>query len=754
MNVDGEKPVTSDKPTAVVPDPDSTGKGSSSGLPTRPKAMNRWVLPLALVGPNQTAAVLILGGPLLECFALRFVPESILTLPGPSQVQIPATLLLIWFHGIWGLWAVSQFLRWSSEQGWHRMSVVMTVLLQGAVILAASVCIASWSMYFRTGRFGDSESLQFFIRNLTGTVLVNYLWRSEKSLVIAAGLMTLLAIASIVPVFRRLQQGRWGRLPISPIQTHIARTFVWLLIVLAVTTTQAARKNLNSLVLKRTWQDACVNRLHPMITLVITTSRTIFGEPILPVLNSNELIALGKTDWNHQPLGHDAPSVIFLAIESLRHDVVGLVHQGREVMPNLSQLARDGVQFTRAYSQSTHSDYSDVCIVSSLYPLRMPGHHYYKKTDPWPKRLIYDLLKPEGFRTAIVSSQNEKWGAMDNFLDSPNLDLFYDAERSQAPTRLNRSDSGFAREIAAGTLRSGKLDDAHTTDRALDWIRERRARNERFFIAISLQNSHFPYDMAPATPRPFSPHEIDFDASFVNYPAEKVPVVRNAYYNAVHACDRQLGRIVESLREQGLLENTILVVMGENGEAFHESGVVTHAGPPVEPCVHVALVMHSPARLTPRVDDYPTELVDVVPTVFGLLGLPKHPNFQGSDVLSSQRVPLDERLLFFHTETGICRSDALLFQDRWKLIHEREMNVFRLHDLALDSTESRDISEANPELARELRDVLHSWRSRQLAYYHYPQYYLSAYPPQPPRASAALVHAAAAARLKSGARNE
>ncbi len=110
----------------------------------------------------------------------------------------------------------------------------------------------------------------------------------------------------------------------------------------------------------------------------------------------------------------------------------------REVMPNLNKLARNGVQFTSAYAQSTHSDYSDVTIVSSLYPLRSPRHHYYSAHDPWAKTLVYDLLKPAG-GDGNLSSQNEKWGGMDQFLTSPNLDLYYDAERSTAPTRLDQA---------------------------------------------------------------------------------------------------------------------------------------------------------------------------------------------------------------------------------------------------------------------------------------------------------------------------
>ena len=56
---------------------------------------------------------------------------------------------------------------------------------------------------------------------------------------------------------------------------------------------------------------------------------------------------------------------------------------------------------------------------------------------------------------------------------------------------------------------------------------------------MNLQSSHFPYTIGSDAPHPFQPAEMDFSASFGQYPKEKVDVVRNAYYNAIHYCDAQ-----------------------------------------------------------------------------------------------------------------------------------------------------------------------------------------------------------------------
>ena len=136
----------------------------------------------------------------------------------------------------------------------------------------------------------------------------------------------------------------------------------------------------------------------------------------------------------------------------------------------------------------------------------------------------------------------------------------------------------------------------HTVDRAISWIREQTVAGRRFFLNMSFQNSHFSYALPPDRPRPFQPGEIDFDASFARFPRDKTPIVRNAYYNAIHDCDQQLGRFIQALAEaRDQLDKTILVVMGENGEAFYENGIVCHAGLPREPALCVGLVIHAPA---------------------------------------------------------------------------------------------------------------------------------------------------------------
>ena len=473
------------------------------------------------------------------------------------------------------------------------------------------------------------------------------------------------------------------------------------------------------------------HQLNPSLTMLISFCETRSTEPISAVLTPSQLAPFASTQ-RMIPLSHK-PNIIVVAIESLRHDTVHLSHQGREVLPTLNRLATQGLEFSNAYAQSTHSDYADVCLLSSLYPLRTREHHFYRPDDPWPKTQIYDILKPQGYATAIISSQNEMWGGMAHFLASDNLDYFYHPETADHETNSFQMDPGFARELKSGALRAGKFTDQHTTSEAIRWIREQVALDKPFFLAMNFQSSHFPYLLPASTALPFQPCGLAPGISFADYPPAETTAVRNAYFNAIHECDRQLERLVASLKSLHQLDQTIIVVTGENGEAFHECGSVTHAREPVGPAIHVACIMHAPQLIQPGVEEYPLEHVDLVPTLLGLLKLGPHANFQGLDVLSDHRPAILDRLTFCHVNSSFSRSDAVMLAARWKLVDDRTAGRVHLYDVVDDPNEDHDLIDEQPDFAARLLQVLKTWRERQLAYYHFPNYYLNYYPPLPPR---------------------
>jgi len=694
-----------------------------------PRQRLRWMTPLTRLWPNRPLASLTMIVLLVEACLLARSTDSIYVAGGFTPALAVVYLVWFWYLVSWSLFGGGALLARLCEDR-KRLKYLATYAALGGILAATfAVTIVSWGLFFRSGRFANLEGLLFILRNPLSSTWLHMApgERTSTSVLAAVTLGLFLFAPKLLQIGSRVQHA-----PKSGADKpgNFGFTFRCLSIVLVMLGLWVIRDPSPQRSAQRL---AVVNSsMHPSMTLVASSVSYFLREPIEACLDPTELTSITKTPWT--PLAaKPRPSVIFIAIESLRHDVVHLVHQGREVTPHLNALTRNGIQWTKAYSQSTHSDYADVCIVSSLYPLRTRNHHYYRAGDPWPKTLAFDVFKRAGYDTAIISSQNEAWGGMDQFLQTDSLDLFYDSNRSKAPTYTSEKDPGFAYERSVGTFLAGSLYDDHTMDTAIAWIEQRFQQATPFFLSMNFQSSHFPYELPEGTDQPFQPCELDSDVSFMNYPHEKTDNVRNAYYNGIHNCDLQLGRLVETLRRAGKLDEVILVVLGENGEAFHENGSVGHAREPVEPAIHVATVMHAPQFLKPRVEDYPLEHIDLLPTILGMLDWPRHPNFQGIDLLDNERPPLEQRLLYFHVNSPAANADAVQWAGRWKYVLDHRTGIGRLFDLQSDPEESKDLASEHTEIAGRLSQAVRGWRKRQLAYYHFPTYYRTYYPPAPPR---------------------
>ena len=136
-------------------------------------------------------------------------------------------------------------------------------------------------------------------------------------------------------------------------------------------------------------------------------------------------------------------NVIVLVVESLRSDELAAYGSRLAVMPNADALADESAVLFNHYATATHSNYSSVVPISSQYPLWDPLLHVFPEDPAYPPVRLYDVLKPLGYRTAVISSQNELWGGMANFLESPSLDFFLHAETFEGPKYVPSDDVGF-----------------------------------------------------------------------------------------------------------------------------------------------------------------------------------------------------------------------------------------------------------------------------------------------------------------------
>ncbi|MHC4948141.1 MAG: sulfatase, partial [Planctomycetota bacterium] len=357
-------------------------------------------------------------------------------------------------------------------------------------------------------------------------------------------------------------------------------------------------------------------------------------DDLLPDLEGIEVVRRPLVTLDAYRAGADVDAmnrwnVIVVIVESLRPDQIPAFGGARDVMPTVQRLTAEGLVFTNARTQSSHSSYADPCPLSSHYPLRSGWTHYYPPDPTYPRVPLHDILKALGYRTAIVSSQNENWAGMLNYLRTDGLDHVLHSETYDGPTYVPRHDRVFTAWVQ-GEKRSGKIDDRFTIDEAIRWIDE--APDEPFFCYINLQNSHVPFVIPADFERRFSPPDTDVPIMLGWFPEDQVDLVRDVYADSLAYVDAQLARLVAHLERIGGWDRTLVVVTGDTGQAFYEHGFASHAGPLYDEVMHVPLVIRAPG-LAATVDDRPVQHVDVPPTVLHLLGLPPHPSAQGVSLL-------------------------------------------------------------------------------------------------------------------------
>ena len=410
-------------------------------------------------------------------------------------------------------------------------------------------------------------------------------------------------------------------------------------------------------------------------------------------------------------------NVILVLVESLRADTLTALGSKRIVMPHLEGLARRSLVLSRAYAAATHSSYSDPTTLSSQYPLRALRYRDYPRQIPYPRVLLYDLLKPRNYTTAIISSQNELWGGMLHYIRTPSLDHLFHSE-TYHENYVEESDSGFAR-WARKFKRSGKVDDKDTMSELVRFIKDQK---QNFFVYSNLQNSHFPYRYPQPERAPFQPQAVHFNYTFSHFPKKHVATVINRYHNALNYVDTQLGRLFAALDEQELWNETILIITGDTGQAFFEHGRASHASTPYEELIHIPVVIFAP-QLHGSVSERLCSQVDIPPTVLDLLGMPPHPGFQGRSILD-QRPPAP----VFTMVHVPARRELAVVSGHHKLIIDG-LGKRELYDLDSDPSEKENLWAARKKLGQRLLNVLLSYRKSQLDYYGSRQRWQREYPP-------------------------
>lgn len=637
-----------------------------------------------------------------------------------SKAAAIAQIALFWFSAVWVTWAIVT-LASRVKARWLKYTT-NTILLCGAYI-GALFYILSWVSYYYHGLFLDSAFLQVsWLKYLNPKIMLS-------TLPAATYMTSSLMLANVIgiPLLVRLSlKSSWDTR--DSLRFRLSNSLFAILCMASMAIAVAFTSLENDESIRQNNLDFIFKKSNPISGFIsnVIWPKTIEAE--WPDLDTHDLVPLTNEKFG---LPRKKYSILYLAVESLRSDLLFKSINGKDIMPNLNRFARQSAVFTNGYSQCNHTDYAIPSLLSGRYPLIGPTHHFYQQIDPWPKILIYDYLKSWDYTNAIITADQTFWGNMKEFMMSPSLSVFYDADNLPESKSSIGSNRGYIenKEIT----RNSPASEEEVVQYALAWLQTKK--DVPFFLHTFMEETHFPYTTPAGTEASFQPCELENSVSFDGYPAAEVSNVRNRYYNSAHDVDKHLGMFFDYLRSTGLMDKTIVVIVGDHGEAFHEHGEVTHAGSPYQEQIRVPLIIFAPS-VTPGICDYPAQQIDILPTICGLLGTKKPAAFQGIDLFSSQLPPESQRDLYIHYEVfSWSKGEALIHGNEWKFWTDRMKQKEALFNLIDDPLEKNNLIDAKPAVATRMRKMIQDWRHRQLEYYKFPIYYEHFFPPQTPVSS-------------------
>jgi len=329
-------------------------------------------------------------------------------------------------------------------------------------------------------------------------------------------------------------------------------------------------------------------------------------------------------------------NVIFVLVDDLRFDALGVMGHPWLETPHLDALARSGVQMKNAFVTTALCSPSRASILTGHYAHR---HRVVDNNNPVPPGTTFfpQSLQKAGYDTAFIG----KWhmgGESD--APQPGFDRWvsFRGQGTYLPSKNGLNVDGKA------VPQRGYITD-ELTDYAADWLKA-RSKDRPFFLYLSHKAVHS--DFVPAerhkgryADKPFVPPQTMADTP-ANYDGKPMWVrnQRNSwhgvdfpyhsdlniaeyyrrYAETLLSVDESVGRIMALLRERALLDSTIVMFMGDNGFAFGEHGLIDKRTA-YESSMRVPLLMAGGGLPAGREVEEVVANIDIAPTVLEAAGL-------------------------------------------------------------------------------------------------------------------------------------
>lgn len=306
-----------------------------------------------------------------------------------------------------------------------------------------------------------------------------------------------------------------------------------------------------------------------------------------------------------------SPNLIFITMDDMNWDSMGAYgSRVPDITPHMDQLAAEGLRFAHAYNAAPScvpsrnaymtGRHSNVSGVMGFYNVES-GHY----------QTLPEVLREAGYYTGVVHKPR------DTSLND-DYDDFWD----------------YHAVIPADDKRNAPV----VGEQVSDFLAKAKSHDGPFFGVINIADPHKPYYGDPnqneggsfvGPSRIYTAQEIEVPAFLPDQPKIREEV-RN-YYNSVKRGDDCLGAVIQSLKDNGVYEDSVIMFVSDHGMPFpYAKGSLYREG------LRTPWVVRWPSKVSPGSEDaqHPISAVDLMPTLLDIAGAPTPPGVQGRSFLS------------------------------------------------------------------------------------------------------------------------
>jgi arylsulfatase A-like enzyme len=340
------------------------------------------------------------------------------------------------------------------------------------------------------------------------------------------------------------------------------------------------------------------------------------------------------------------PNIIFVLTDDQRYDEIGFVNPVIET-PNMDRLAREGVHFSNAFVTTSLCSPSRASILTGM---TMHNHGVVDNNKPLAPdlELFPARLRQAGYTTALVGKwhmggeSSDPRPEFDHWVSFPGQGNYYPTDMFGRPSLLNVNGEEVPQQ--------GYITD-ELTDYALTWL-DQLDPDRPFFLYLSHKAVHAQFQPAERHRGQYRKAEIDVGkvsqarqatapmwvqnqknswhgADFPYHAEVPLTEFKREYHRTLSAVDDSIGRILVWLDKTGKLDNTVVVLMGDNGFLFGEHGLIDKRNA-YEESMRVPLIAFAPDRFRPGLEvRQMVANIDIAPTFLSLAGLDVPEHYEG-----------------------------------------------------------------------------------------------------------------------------